>query len=208
MHLLIFLHGPDKIKTCAQVNKAVCAEFPNAVEDPALYETIKHCMVHGPCGARNPSAPCMENGKCTKGYPKDFADETTMDQDGYPIYRRRNDGRKHKVRGGLEVDNRDVIPYNEFLPTKFNCHINVEVCVGLRCVKYINKYIYKGHDRATMVLGGVDEIQQYLDARYIGPPEEAWRFFAHPMHEEVPNVYVWHWICLECTMSSTIHQNQ
>ena len=79
MHLLIFFHGPNKIRTCAQVNKTVCDEFPNAVEDPALYETIKHYMVHGPYGARNPSAPCMENGKCTKGYPKDFADETTMD---------------------------------------------------------------------------------------------------------------------------------
>ena len=188
MHLLLFLQGPDKIKTCAQVNKVVCAEFPDAIEDPALYETVRKCMIHGPCGARNPGAPCMVHGKCSKCYPKEFADETTMDQDGYPIYRRRNDGRKHEVRGGHEVDNRDVVPYNPYLSRKYNCHINVEVCAGLRCVKYINKYIYKGHDRATIVLGGVDEIKQYLDARYIGPPEAAWRLLGHPMHQEVPNV--------------------
>ena len=188
MHLLIFLEGPDKIKTSAQLNKVVCAKFPNAFEDPELYETVRFCMVHGPCGARNSNAPCIEGGKCTKGYPKEFAEETTMDQDGYPVYRRRNDGRKHKVRGGLEVDNRDVVPYNEYLSRMFNCHINVEVCAGLRCVKYIHKYIYKGYNRTTMVLGGVDEIKQYLDACYIGPPEAAWRLFSHPMHQEVPNV--------------------
>ena len=39
------------------------------------------------------------------------------------------------------------------------------------------------------MLGGVDEIKQYLDARYIGSPEAAWRLFGHPMHQEVPNVY-------------------
>lgn len=64
----------------------------------------------------------------------------------------------------------------------------MEVCVGLKCIKYIHKYIYKGYDRTTMVLGGVYKIKQYLDKRYIGPPEVAWRLFSHPMHQEVPNV--------------------
>ena len=51
-----------------------------------------------------------------------------------------------------------------------------------------SKYIYKGHDRTKMVLGGVDEIKQYLDARYIGPSETAWRIFSHSLHAEVPLV--------------------
>lgn len=58
----------------------------------------------------------------------------------------------------------------------------------MQCVKYIHKYIYKGHDCATIALGMVDEIQQYLDARYIGPPEAAWRIFGHSLHQEVPSV--------------------
>lgn len=165
MLLLLFLQGPKKIKTCAQVNKAVCVEFPNAIEDPVLYETMRKCMIHYPCGARNPGAPCMVHGKCSKGYPKKFTDETTIDQDRYPIYCHRNNGRKHEVRGRYEVDNRDVVLYNPYLSRKYNCHINVEVYASLRCVKYINKYIYKGHDRVIIVLGGVDEIKQYLDAR-------------------------------------------
>ncbi|KAG5552624.1 hypothetical protein RHGRI_010645 [Rhododendron griersonianum] len=110
-----------------------------------------------------------------------------MDQDRYPIYRRRNTQQVYIVRG-QPVDNRDVVPYNTYLSRLFNCHINVEVCAGMRCVKYIHKYIYKGHDRTTLVLGQIDEIKDYLDARYIGPPEAAWRIFGHPMHEEIPTV--------------------
>ncbi|XP_028114888.1 uncharacterized protein LOC114312792 [Camellia sinensis] len=187
MHALLFLKGPDKIRTCAQVDKLVCAEFPDPKDDPTLFETVKCCMVHGPCGARNPQAPCMENGRCTKKYPRAFVESTTMDQDRYPIYRHRNSGQVYTVRG-QEVDNRDVVPYNGYLSKRFNCHINVEVCAGVRCVKYIHKYIYKGYDRTTMVLGLINEIQQYLDARYIGPPEAAWRIFGHHLHTEMPTV--------------------
>ncbi|XP_058227941.1 uncharacterized protein LOC131336209 [Rhododendron vialii] len=67
-------------------------------------------------------------------------------------------------------------------------HINVEVCAGMRCVKYIHKYIYKGYDRTMMVLESANEIKQYLDGRYIGSPEAAWHIFGHHMHEEVPTV--------------------
>lgn len=28
----------------------------------------------------------------------------------------------------------------------------------------------------------------YIDARYIGPPEGAWRLFGHSMHKEEPNI--------------------
>ncbi|XP_028079646.1 uncharacterized protein LOC114281401 [Camellia sinensis] len=152
MHALLFLKGPDKIRTCAQVDKLVCAEFPDPKDDPTLFETVKCCMVHGPCGARNPQAPCMENGRCTKKYSRAFVESTTMDQDGYPIYRRRNSGQVYTVRG-QEVDNRDMVTYNAYLSKRFNCHINVEVCAVVRCVKYIHKYIYKGYDHITMVLG-------------------------------------------------------
>ncbi|KAF7149811.1 hypothetical protein RHSIM_Rhsim02G0178000 [Rhododendron simsii] len=115
---------------------------------------------------------CMENEKCTKKYPEAISETTTMDQDGYPIYRRRNDGRVYTVRGH-PVDNRDVVPYNTYLSRLCNYHINVEVCAGMKCVKYIYKYNYKGNDRATIVLGPIDEIKAYLDARYIDPVEAA-----------------------------------
>ena len=46
-------------------------------------------MIHGPCGNFNPKSPCMEDGRCSKNYPKEFNYFTNGNFDGYPIYRRR-----------------------------------------------------------------------------------------------------------------------
>ena len=86
------------------------------------------------------------------------------------------------------MNNKDVVQFNAYLSKIFNCHINVEVCAGMRCVKYMHKYIYKGHDHTTMVLRGIDEIQQYIDSRYIGSPEAVRQIFGHNLHEEFPAV--------------------
>ena len=92
MHALLFFKGPNKIQTCAQVDKLVCVEFPDPKDDFMFFETIKSYMVHGPCGAQNSQAPCLENGRCTKRYPRLFVETIIMDQDRYLIYRRRNNG--------------------------------------------------------------------------------------------------------------------
>src|SRR5947199_8708327 len=52
-------------------------------------------MLHGPCTPEQ----CIKNGRCSKKYPKQFAQETIWSEDGYPIYRRRNNGRTVEVRG-------------------------------------------------------------------------------------------------------------
>ncbi|PIA34361.1 hypothetical protein AQUCO_03800159v1 [Aquilegia coerulea] len=186
------LDRPDlvahKIRTTDQVDRIVSAEFPDPIKHPALFETIKKCMVHGPCGTRNMESICMENKVCKSRYPRENVNDIRIDVDGYPIYRRRKFGKSYHVRGHL-VDNKDVVPYNPHLSEMFDCHINVEICASVRAVKYIHKYIYKGHDRTTMVVGAKDdEIQQYLDARYVGPTEAAWRLYGFRIHEELPCV--------------------
>lgn len=143
MHLLLYLKQEDKIRTPIQVDQVVSAEFPDPFLKPALFYTVKRCMVHGPCGRDIPNASCMVDGKCTKRYPRAFAEETSLDQNGYPLYRRRNTRQVYNVRGH-EVDNRNVVLYNPYLSEMFDCHINVEVCGGVGGVKYIHKYIYKG----------------------------------------------------------------
>ncbi|XP_022847592.1 uncharacterized protein LOC111370120 [Olea europaea var. sylvestris] len=45
------------------------------------------------------------------------------------------------------LDNRWVVPYNPYLSAKFDCQINVEVCSSIKALKYLYKYVYKGHDR-------------------------------------------------------------
>nr|XP_045088631.1 uncharacterized protein LOC120973325 [Aegilops tauschii subsp. strangulata] len=114
-------------------------------------------------------------------------------KDSYPIYRRRDDGRRAKVRGKM-LDNRWVVPYNPYLLRMFNCHINVEVCSSIKAVKYLYKYIYKGHDKASFSIdhpdadGNIDEIKRYVDARWITPPEAMWRIFAFPLCANYPPV--------------------
>jgi len=184
----------DKLKEPNDVNMVVCAEIPDKEQDPELYEIISTCMMHGPCGESHPSAPCMEiiEGKprCTKNFPKDIAPITSLHNDGYPLYRRRKDGRT-VTKNDVEMDNCWVVPYNPYLSRKYNAHINVEVCSSVKSVKYIFKYIYKGHDAAVVKVSetgegtyGWDEITSYLDTRYIAAPEAMWRLREYKMHDK------------------------
>src|SRR3954468_21566687 len=152
-------------------------------------------MMHGPCGILKPNAPCMKDGKCSKKYPRNFQESTTENEDGYPIYRRRNNNQTVEV-NRIQLDNRWVVPYNPYLTTKYNCHINVEICSSITAIKYLFKYVYKGHDRATIEIKNNnqnqtqirDEISLYLDARYISASEASWRIFHYRLHNEKPDV--------------------
>jgi hypothetical protein len=75
-------------------------------------------------------------------------------------------------------------------------------------VKYLYKYVYKGHDRALVVVqleaaalpvvGGADgnnvpatqdEVQNYFDGRYVSANEACHRLFAFDLHDMHPNIY-------------------
>ena len=126
----------------------------------------------------------MHDGKCSKKYPKRFNECTSLDNYGYPTYRRRDDGRTITI-GGVALDNRWVVPYNPYLSRKYNAHINVEICSQIRVTKYLYKYIHKGSDRATIIIEEsgqsidasgtkrykeIDEVKQYFDCRYLSAP--------------------------------------
>jgi hypothetical protein len=134
-----------------------------------------------------------------KKYPCKFQSETATDVNGYPIYRRR-DTRHTVLVHGIQLDNRWVVPHNVYLSTKYDAYINVKVYNNICVVKYLFKYIYKGHDHATVEIschsdnatkGNVvetDEIKKYLDCRYVSASEAAWRIFKFDMHERFPIV--------------------
>jgi hypothetical protein len=92
--------------------------------------------------------------------------------------------------------------------------MNVEVCSSIMAVKYLYKYVYNGHDHALVVVqpevgalpvaapqavtGGADgnnvpaardEVQNYLDGRYVSVSEACHRLFAFDLHDMHPNVY-------------------
>jgi hypothetical protein len=115
---------------------------------------------------------------------------------------------------GFVFDNRWVVPYNPYLTMRYKCHINVEVCSSITAVKYLYKYVYKGHDRALAVVqpqagalpivapraatsgangnnvhAARDEVQNYLNGRYVSASEACHRLFAFDLHGMHPNVY-------------------
>jgi hypothetical protein len=71
----------------------------------------------------------------------------------------------------------------------FNAHINIEVSAGIRSVKYLFKYVYKGPDRVAVVIAGpTNEIQQYIDAQYLSVAEGVDSLLSFKKHTEWPPV--------------------
>ena len=163
--LLSFLSPQAKLCTSEDIDKLMSSKFPT--ENNELLKLIQKLMVHGPCGDANPKAPCMQNGSCSKGFPKPFREETSITEDSYACTKCCNTGQTYMVRG-RQVNNQWVVCYNKHLIWKYRCHINIESIASVKAIKYIYKYVYKGHDRTTMKFGRcTDEIKQYLDAHYM-----------------------------------------
>ncbi|XP_074263827.1 uncharacterized protein LOC141586483 isoform X1 [Silene latifolia] len=148
-HILLFLHREDKFPEAADVDRIISAEIPDPTESPALYEAVKNSMIQGSCGDLNPDCPCMIDGKCSKKFPKKFNERTTIDGDGYHVYKRRENGPTIE-KDGKTIHNGYVVPYNVDLLLKYRAHINVEWCNQARSIKYLFKYINKGYDRVTV----------------------------------------------------------
>ena len=78
-----------------------------------------------------------------------------------------------------------------------NAQINVDICSAVSAVKYLYKYVYKGHDRAIVEFHtgdssessktkNVDEIVNYLEARYVSATESCYHLFAFDLHANLP----------------------
>ncbi|CAN1188394.1 hypothetical protein LINPERPRIM_LOCUS35369 [Linum perenne] len=185
-HILIFFSADDKIHSTSQIDSIISAEIPDSITDPQCYAAVTNYMFHGPCGALGPSAPCTVNKICTKHFPKKFNSETSIDEDGFPRYKRFSNGCR-------------------YLLLRFDAHINVEYCNKSRAIKYLFKYINKLPYRATATIvsaqpsnvnnaasnsdvGYVDEIKAFMDCRYITPGEACWRLFKFDLYNNNPSV--------------------
>ncbi|KMQ87777.1 hypothetical protein RF55_12854 [Lasius niger] len=183
LHLLAMLNDEDKPRLQEIIDMMVWAEIPNEEKNSELNVKVLKHMIHGPCGDPSQRYPCTgDDGKCTKGFPKEFREETNANVNGYPMYQRRNFGKKYIVRG-KEIDNRWVVPYSPYLIMKYDRHINLEICSSVKSVKYLYKYIHKGFDCAAIEVQArdgtrlikIDEVNSFLDARYVSAPEAMWR---------------------------------
>ncbi|GJZ12897.1 hypothetical protein Tco_0548127 [Tanacetum coccineum] len=138
-------------RTPDEINDIILAELPSLMQDPDGYNVVSEYMLHGPCCKGAKYIPCNTEGKCSKHFPKVFLAETVINEDGYPIYRRK-DNKVTTIKGKFTYDNRHVVPYNQYLLQKYHAHINVEWCNRSKEIKYLFKYLNKCPDRATIVI--------------------------------------------------------
>ncbi|OBZ81898.1 hypothetical protein A0J61_10052 [Choanephora cucurbitarum] len=199
-HVLIIVRLENNLRNEDNYDKVVSAEIPDPNRFLLAHATVSKNMMHGTCGSLDPRAVCMKDGRCSKGFPEKMVDAIVTVESGYPVYRRRRDDRGVMKRNGVLLDYFWVVPHNIYLCTKYDAHINVEVCSTVSAVKYIYKYVYKGYDRANVVISNStqqknsnnqnpvmhDEINHFVDARYVSANETAWRIFGFSLHKEFP----------------------
>jgi len=174
------LDGEKKLTTPIDIDEVISAELPHADLYPKLSKAVATYMIHGSCRATRFTSPCMNNGRCSKFYPKKFKLLTTIDEDGYPCYKRRDNG-IFVLKNGIKFDNRNVVPYSPLLLLRYQAHVNTKYCNKSNSIKYLFKYVNKGPDRANLKITNtpkdstetqvIDEIKQYYDCRYISPCE-------------------------------------
>ncbi|KAK9065016.1 hypothetical protein SSX86_016399 [Deinandra increscens subsp. villosa] len=201
-HTLLWVTEPFKIRTPEQIDDFISAEIPDKDLEPILHRLVSETMIHGPCGLLNSGATCMQNGTCSKKFPKHYENATRIDDNGRAFYSRRK-GSPTVERAGASIDCGYIVPYNKRLLLRFHAHINVEHCGWSMMIKYLFKYISKGPDRVRYSVTSnpdaskptsssntdtIDEIQNFVDGRFICPHEASWRILNFPIHHRDPAV--------------------
>lgn len=69
-----------------------------------------------------------------------------------------------------------------------NCQCNVELCMFIKSIKYVLKYVCKGCDQAMFILQYryVNEIADYQNAWNVNSNKATWRIFS--IHQRNPPV--------------------
>ncbi|GJS66167.1 DNA helicase [Tanacetum coccineum] len=117
----------------------------------------------------------MKDGSnCNLNFPKPYSERAFIDKDGT-------------------------------LCLQYYAHIKVEYCGWTMLIKYLFKYISKGIDRVIMNVTKpvgditsanktsniqIDEIKNFVKARYIGPHEACWRILDFTIHYREPAVQI------------------
>ncbi|CAN7055635.1 unnamed protein product [Brassica oleracea var. botrytis] len=201
-HILLWLEGDFRTPTASDIDRIISAELPDKEKDPEAYALVEQHMMHDPCGKDRKTSPCMEEGVCSKKFPRGYVTHTQINDSGYVLYRLRNTER-FVYKGDIKLDSQYVVPHNIQILKKYKAHVNVEWCNKSSAIKYLFKYITKGVDRATFKLQPNaeqstllekekekprNEINEFVEGRYLSACESTWRIFKFDIHHNTPAV--------------------
>ena len=196
-HIIVWLQK-DGALDAEKIDWYISAQLPDPVVDPIGYAAVSSFMIHGPCEPLNPSCICMVQGKCSKSYPKELCEHTTIMENGFTKYARPNNG--HTVhKNHVNIDNTFVVPHNVDLVVKYQVHTNVDKVNHDGMHKYLFKYVTEGFDCARIGLHSkssapgssnqvINEINNFLECRCITPHEAGWRLLQYDIHHTYPSV--------------------
>ena len=164
------------------IDKVISAEIPSSSLYPELHAIVKVHMVHGPCHALNRTSPCMKDEntqKISKGICYVYRPGSRrLSQVLKEITCR---WRTHcKDQDAQGIDNQWIVPYNPWLLRQMNCHVNIKLCMSIKSIKYVFKYVNKGCDQAvytiqaTVQQQNTDEIRKFQQAHFVGSCKAAW----------------------------------
>nr|XP_012145739.1 PREDICTED: uncharacterized protein LOC105663125 [Megachile rotundata] len=185
---IIAVEPPYNSRDPEYIDRFISAEIP----DPELYNIICKNYLHL-C-----TEICSPDGglTCKKNFPKAFQEHTQVQLNGYPLYRRRDNGR-HVIKTPVVTSLRHAVRYQCVSTTvtlshttrtwlKCSAAVNVEHLSGVRVIKYIFNYINKGHDVAHIaeIVNSEpgNEIRRYRTLRYVGLSEVHWHLMAYNMY--------------------------
>ncbi|GJU94321.1 DNA helicase [Tanacetum coccineum] len=71
-HTLLWVDSTSKIQTAHDVNRFISSELLDPNTNPHGYQIVSDIMIHGPYGAANPSASCMQDNSYVVPYNRDL----------------------------------------------------------------------------------------------------------------------------------------
>ncbi len=84
IHILVIFDSKDAVRTTDQFDNIVSAEITDIKTHPRLYDCVMRHMVH------HHTKQCWKGNACLKYFPKEYQPQTTSQEDGYPLYKRRS----------------------------------------------------------------------------------------------------------------------
>ncbi|XP_026398220.1 uncharacterized protein LOC113293999 [Papaver somniferum] len=167
--ILLRLSPDEKPRSASHIGSIISVEIPNPKENKDAYDAVCNYMLHGPCGHAKPNSPCMRDKKCTENFPKKYNNKTYADDTG-----------------GMTI-------------------------------KYLFKCIHKGKDMITAIVAVIpakdknssninnknssnnvaveeiqrtskDEVNTYLEGRYLSGCECIWRTLSFKIHYRNPSI--------------------
>ena len=121
----------DSVNCCAWIDKWISAELPDPIEEPELFQKVDKHMCHV---CHNGVNGCLNaDGICVHGFSNiQFRENTTFDERGYPLYRKR------------KKKDLNIVSYHKLILLHWDGHVNVAFCGKTYAILYLYKYLFKG----------------------------------------------------------------